>query len=95
MQTIITYAAENWPLIICGISLLIIAFCQGGFGPMKRHIRDLEEHRGWLQSWGEGWRDIALGAAIDREDLSDDLIADLKRVAARVKAEREKKKEKK
>jgi hypothetical protein len=66
---------------------MIIAFCQGSIISMKWHIKTLNEHLAWLKSWGLEWRDIALDLYVEDRNWSDELKADLKRVAERVKEE--------
>ena len=87
MSDILTAAYDNWFYIFVTVCLMIIAFCQGSIISMKWHTKHLNEHSDWLESWGLEWRDIALNLYVEREEWSDDLKADLKRVAARVKEE--------
>lgn len=87
MNDILTAAYDNWFYIFVTVCLMIIAFCQGSIISIKRHIKHLNEHSDWLKSWGLDWRGIALNLYVEDQNWSDDLKADLKRVAARVKEE--------
>lgn len=91
MQDILAAAYDHWQLIGAVFLLMCLAWVQSGLIHVRQHIKSLNEHSAWLRSWSDDWRDIALGYAVDESDLSDDLISDLKRVSARVKAERESK----
>ncbi len=69
------------------LMLMLLSYLIGRRTELKKRIEYLDSHLEWLRKFGTDWREIAIGYAVIEEGLSADLIADLKRVAMRLKEE--------